>query len=195
MHFEAHLTIANIPDFELGALAHKHAMKYLHILLPSGVAPSQPMLTWRFSADSVVHAEIELGRRAQKLGLATGDIVRLKLESERQELAITNSETTEPLVYLEQHIKACVPPSTYPAMLALAAEHEAHLSRNSRSTSSAEVRYFTQRFAAGECSRAASALTILLNALAATEIAVLRTEREYVHIDTRLALDNGWATP
>jgi hypothetical protein len=194
MQFEAHLTIANVHPTALHALAHAHSMKYLHIVLPQGLATSQPMLTWCFSAHTVADAEIAVEQRVQRLRLDAGDLVRFKLESELCGPDVERTAFAESVVYLEQHVKVRVDSGSQGSLTEIAVQHRAHLSRNARSESGAEVRFLTQRFATEERDVASASLSRLLTTLGTAHIAILRTEREKVHIDTRLALDNGWAT-
>jgi len=80
--FETHLTIevdqSKFPD--VTAFALSHALKFIHIVLPRGRRPSQPMLTRR--GTGTMASELDAAARLSDQLVSCGfDVCRVKLEA------------------------------------------------------------------------------------------------------------------
>jgi hypothetical protein len=194
---ETHLTVAP-GDRAEGALATWAAgrgLGLLHIVLPRGRVPSQPMLTWRGTGglSRAREAAAELARALAEDGFV---VTRIKIEAalENEDIPRSDAEAAHhPERYFEHHVKLRLGPGVdLDRLAALAAGHGAHLSRNALRThdDGHDERFLTQRCPRVGRARAHERLAALLQALAGHQI--LEVEEEFVVHDSNLALDDGW---
>ena len=195
---ETHLTIAAGPaavDFDvLERFAHEHALRCLHIVLPRGAHPSQPMLTRRVQA-TLPRALADAARLAAALAAAGLRVCRTKIEAPPDAAGVPAHDDGGGGRYFESHVKLRLPLGADLATpTAIAAAHGAHLSRNARSTGTdgVETRFVTQRVAGAGSLRASAAARTLAAALDAAGLAVAGVETEYVVHDSNLSIDAGW---
>ncbi|MFJ1933224.1 hypothetical protein ACIOGZ_11250 [Kitasatospora sp. NPDC088160] len=205
--FEVHLTVEPGAAEALAGWADGHGLKFTHILLARGAAPSQPMLTLRAngSLDEVAAATSRTTGRLVRAGFT---VLRTKIEATPWAEGVPVSD--EDAVphgarrYFEHHVKLLLPgplPTaglTYPARLAdlaeLAVRHGAHLSHNPRRIRDDGRRewFVTQRCRLVGLSTAGRRLEALLRGLAAGGREMVSVEREFVAVDSAEALDEGW---
>lgn len=196
---ETHLTIAAGPttpvDFDaLDAFARRHAMKCLHIVLPRGAHPSQPMLTWR--AHGTLRAA--LARAAEAAGALREigfDVCRTKIEASPRNAGVPPHDDGGAGRYFESHVKLRLPATADLAPLAaIATRHQSHLSQNARRVHGDGVaeRFVTQRVAGAGSVRAVDEARTLADTLAAHGYTIVDVDTEYVVYDSNLAVDAGW---
>lgn len=197
--FETHITLA--PDERQEPLqqwAGEHRMKYVHIVLDRGLSPSQPMLTCHGKgtfASQLKRAQ-ELAAELQNAGFK---VTRLKLEAAPDNNGVPQTEAeahlSSPSQYFEHHVKLLLPSELdLIALIALAENHGAHLSRNAFRIrkDGLEERFVTQRCYRVGRNAAARQLESLVNRLKSDTYQILEAEEEYVVHDDNLALDAGW---
>lgn len=195
--FETHLTVVA----EAGAFAALRALavdlggRFLHIELPRGQMPSQPMLSWRDRGD-LTQLLAAADRRSTPLQAAGFAVARRKIEAAPDNAGIPlHGDAVLPGQYFESHLKiALAAGADVAALTALAQRHAAHLSRNafSRAADGQEHRFVTQRLPGAGLRQARERLAQLAAALTALGHAPLRSELEFVVHDSNLALDAGW---
>ncbi len=196
--FEVHLTVEPGAAEALAGWADGHGLKFTHILLARGAAPSQPMLTLRAngSLDEVTAATSRTTGRLVRAGFT---VLRTKIEATpwaegvpvSDEDAVPHGERR----YFEHHVKLLLPDPLPTADLAeLAVRHGAHLSHNPRRIRDDGRRewFVTQRCRLVGLSTAGHRLDALLLSLAADGREVVSVEREFVAVDSAEALDEGW---
>lgn len=194
--FETHLTVAAAAsDFAaLQTLAAGLGARFLHIVLPRGQTPSQPMLSWRDRGELSVVRELA-ARRGARLQQAGHHVTRCKIEAAPDNAGIPQDEFPGPDQYFESHLKiALAGGDDIAAVTALAQRHAAHLSRNAlrRDEGGCEQRFVTQRLPGAGLRRARAGMDALAAALTALGHAPLRSELEFVVYDSNQALDAGW---
>ncbi|MFI2608255.1 hypothetical protein [Kitasatospora sp. NPDC018619] len=204
--FEVHLTVEPGAAEALAAWARGHGVKFTHILLARGAAPSQPMLTLR--ADGTLEeVAAAAARTADRLAAAGFTVRRAKIEAAPWARGVPESDEDAlahgPGRYFEHHVKLLLPRpapgadaggARLAALTALAVRHGAHLSRNPRRVrADGRCEWFvTQRCRWVGRDTAGRRLDALLRALAADGREVASVEREFVVLDSREALDAGW---
>lgn len=195
--FETHLTVAAQPGDDFAALqafATAQALKFLHIALPRGRAPSQPMLSWRGRGG--LDQQLQQARQVERqLGGAGFRVVRRKIEAAPQNAGVPQlDQALPPDCYFEAHVKLRLSPdSDLAALIALAQRHEAHVSRNALREygDRSHERFVTQRCTGAGLRNARRALAALERELAAS-FELLRSELEFVVHDSNPGLDAGW---
>lgn len=195
--FEIHLTVAASPggDFSLlESFAAAYALKFLHIVLSRGRAPSQPMLSWRCRGR--LSEPLQQAQNFERQLAAAGfHVVRRKIEAAPQNGGVPlHDEELPPDCYFEAHVKLRLSPqSDLAALTVLAQRHQAHVSRNAlrEHTDRSHERFITQRCAGAGLLNAQRALAALEQELA-SRFERLRSELEYVVHDSDPALDAGW---
>lgn len=196
--FELHLTVAlDTPETwaVLRQRARLQGLKCVHIVLPDGSWPSQPMLTAHHVG--TLTSELARGRQlCDELSAAGLQPIRLKLEvSADHPEAMLQAHASESSRYFEQHVKVLLSAEADRSSLTdLARRNAAHWSRNAlkQRTDGCMERFLTQRVEEGGHTRATQRLKSLLHDLQSSNISWLRVEREYVVFDSRLELDAGW---
>ncbi|MFF2617149.1 hypothetical protein [Kitasatospora sp. NPDC058046] len=202
--FEVHLTVEPGAAEALAAWARGHHVKFTHILLARGAAPSQPMLTLRADGTLAEVAAVT-SRTADGLARAGFTVLRAKIEAAPWAHGVPASD--EDAVphgagrYFEHHVKLLLPgpvPEADHARLAtlteLAVRHGAHLSRNPRRVrADGRCEWFvTQRCRSVGLDTAGRRLEALLRDLAADGREMVSVEREFVVVDSHEDLDAGW---
>ncbi|SDT80330.1 hypothetical protein SAMN05216371_6300 [Streptomyces sp. TLI_053] len=211
--FEVHLTVGPGAAEALAAWAADHGLKFTHILLARGTAPSQPMLTLR-ARGTLEETAAATARTAERLARSGFAVLRTKIEATpwAEGVPATDADAAAhgPHRYFEHHLKLLLPPATpvgaaagnSPALAALAplaalaVRHDAHLSHNPRRTREDGHRewFVTQRCRHVGLATAGRRLDALLADLATAGHRVLSAEREFVAVDSDEALDAGWIT-
>jgi hypothetical protein len=196
--FEVHLTVEPGAAEALAAWADGHGLKFTHILLARGAAPSQPMLTLRADG-TLAEAAAETSRTAGRLARAGFTVLRAKIEATPWAQGVPASDEEAAAHgarrYFEHHVKLLLPGPDHTAGLAgLAVRHDAHLSRNPRRVrEDGRCEWFvTQRCRLVGLDTAGRRLEALLRDLAADGREVASVEREFVVLDSDEALDAGW---
>ncbi|WP_017585696.1 nucleotidyl transferase AbiEii/AbiGii toxin family protein [Nocardiopsis ganjiahuensis] len=208
--FETHLTLRADSDADVAsaaAWAAEQGLKFTHIQLDRGDAPSQPMVTYHGHGTLTGQRAIANRWRARLAG-AGFEVVR-----EKHEVAHTNADvpgTPEearalgPGYYFETHLKLLLPADAdLDGLARLVGPHRARLSRNARRTreDGRQERFVTQRCSGVDRNVAYelhSSLREVLNgqglprSFSGEENGVIDTEREFVVYDSALALDAGW---
>jgi hypothetical protein len=195
--FEMHLTVAaEATDFAaLQSLVAEQGGRLLHIVLPRGLVPSQPMLSWRDYGELASVWQLAQQRRSglQQAGFR---VTRCKIEAAPGNSGV--AQRGDQLLagqYFECHLKiALLPGADVIALAELAQRHGAHLSRNAlrRAEDGSEQRFVTQRVAHAGLEQASEAMVRLADTLTAHGYAPQRRELEFVVFDSNLALDDGW---
>lgn len=199
--FETHITVG-LNDLDEVKRLHKwsanHGLKCLHIVLDRGVTESQPMLTRHGWGDFTNELGIAVAL-CQSLKAEGFSAVRIKMEvaSGNQGVPQSTSEARNHPQdrYFEHHIKLLLESSTeMEALVKLAEQHSAHLSRNVLRTRSDNYheRFVTQRCMAVGRDQAQQQLQKLLDAIAALEYSVMEVEEEFVIYDSNLGIDQDW---
>jgi hypothetical protein len=187
--YEIHLTVsADAPDDRLRSWAESHGVKYTRIILDRGDHASQPMLSW-LSDGTPASAEQDARRTATTLRADGFPVTRLKVEAAAAEAA------TEPGLYFEHHVKLLLPTGTdLQEVREVAAQHDAHLSRNARRVrpDGVQERFVTQRCRQVEPPAARSHLSALVGALTGAGWEIAEVEEEWVLVDDNPGLDAGW---
>ncbi|MER7704045.1 hypothetical protein ABTX81_14215 [Kitasatospora sp. NPDC097605] len=198
--FEVHLTVRPGAAEALAAWAADHGLKFTHILLARGAAPSQPMLTLR-ATGPLREVAATAARTARQLDGAGFAVLRTKIEATPWAHGVPASDADAtahgPARYFEHHVKLLLPgPAPAPALADLAVRHDAHLSHNPR-----RVRedghhewFVTQRCRRVGLATAGHRLDALLADLTADGHRIASVEREFVAVDSHEALDAGWLT-
>ncbi|MFE2109932.1 hypothetical protein ACFXAF_29275 [Kitasatospora sp. NPDC059463] len=198
--FEVHLTVRPGAAEALAGWAADHALKFTHILLDRGAAPSQPMLTLRATGplDEVAGTAAGTARRLAGAGFT---VLRTKIEASPLALGVPASDADAaahgPARYFEHHVKLLIPgPAPEPGLADLAVRHGAHLSHNPRRVREDGLRewFVTQRCRRVGLTTAGHRLEALLAALAADGRRIASVEREFVAVDSDETLDAGWLT-
>ncbi|MFF3002082.1 hypothetical protein ACFVTF_04640 [Kitasatospora sp. NPDC057940] len=205
-----HLTVEPGAAEALAGWADGHGLKFTHILLARGAAPSQPMLTLRAdgSLDEVAAATSRTTGRLTQAGFT---VLRAKIEATPWAEGVPVSD--EDAVphgahrYFEHHVKLLLPgplptadladpadPARLADLAELAVRHGAHLSHNPRRIRDDGRRewFVTQRCRLVGLNTAGHRLEALLQGLAADGREVVSVEREFVAVDSDEALDEGW---
>jgi hypothetical protein len=181
---EVHLTVelgANDPAV-LAALARVHGCRFLHVLLDTGVHPSQPMLSWRQVASiaTALKRAAELALALQRQGMK---LLRLKIEGKPE----ANSDA----LYFEAHFKVELDDGKESELQPLARELGVHLSRSAFARSAGkQQRFLTAR----QCTLAGALASFerVESTLISRGWRVLSVDREAVLYDSNLELDEGW---
>ncbi|XVQ82319.1 hypothetical protein ACQP2K_26055 [Microbispora siamensis] len=193
--FDIHLTVASDDVESLGAWARENGVKFTHIVLERGTAPSQPMLTVRgegtFSAQRTAAAAHTARLRDEGF-----PVVRIKIEAApwNEDVPRTaEAAAAMPDRYFEHHAKVAVRGDLAP-LADLAIAHGAHVSRNARRRrdDGSHERFVTQRCRGAALSTADRRFEALLSDLEGHGYAVLEAEREYVVHDDNPDVDHGW---
>lgn len=196
--FEIHLTIAARTDetAECAArFAQANGIKFAHIVLPRGVSPSQPMLSWR--ARGTLEAQARSAASvADDLRAMGVDVVRTKIEAAPTNRGVPQcGPCLHPERYFECHCKFLLDArADIEAIAAIAMAHGGHLSRNARRVRAdgCQERFATLRRRDGGVDGIARDAAALRDALAPHVRETLSSEIEYVVYDSHLALDAGW---
>ena len=199
--FETHVTVHldKAADIDrLRAWAGPRDLKCTHIILARGHAASQPMVT-RHGRGGFAAEQAAANELADALRAAGFTVTRIKTEAAPWTTGVpaTDDEGRRhpPERYFEHHVKLLLgPPADMTALIQLAQEHAAHVSRNAlrRRGDGREERFVTQRcFGVGRTS-AREALDALLYALRRAEYPIIDVEEEFVVHDSNVALDAGW---
>ncbi|TQS19229.1 hypothetical protein [Microbispora sp. KK1-11] len=193
--FDIHLTVAADEVGPLGDWAREHGVKFTHIVLERGTAPSQPMLT--------VRGEGTLGAQRTAAAAHTARlrdegfrVVRVKIEAApwNEDVPQTaEAAAAMPGRYFEHHVKVAVRGDLAP-LADLAVVHGAHVSRNARRQrdDGSHERFVTQRCRGVGLATAGRRFEALLSDLEGHGYAVLEAEREYVVHDDNPGIDHGW---
>lgn len=183
-----------VVDQRLQTWAAGIGVKYTRILLDQGVSADQPMLSW-LTDGTPAEAEAVARRRAAELSRAGFPVTRLKVEAAASGPDAPATAAEAGSRYFEHHVKLLLPAGTdLDPVRAVAARHDARLSRNARRVRADGVR---ERFVTQRCYRAgradaAAALAGLLAALTGAGWEVAEVEEEFVLVDDNPALDAGW---
>lgn len=183
---EVHLTVqleGRDPEV-LAAVARAHGCRFLHVVLDSGVHPSQPMLSWRQAAtvDNALQRAAEL---EQVLTVEGMKLVRTKIE--------LMLEAAVEARYFEAHFKIELDEGALGQLQLLARELGVHVSRSAYARGSGkERRFLTARH--GTRSLALAFFERVNSELLSRGFRVLDVDREAVVYDSNLALDDGWST-
>ncbi|MFE7558620.1 hypothetical protein [Kitasatospora sp. NPDC057500] len=198
--FEVHLTVRPGAAEALAAWAADHGLKFTHILLARGAAPSQPMLTL-CAAGTLDEVAATTARTAEHLAGAGFAVLRTKIEATPWALGVPASDADAtahgPARYFEHHVKLLLPgPAPAPTLAGLAVRHGAHLSHNPRRVREDGHRewFVTQRCRRVGLATAGRRLDALLAGLRDDGHRILSVEREFVAVDSDEALDAGWLT-
>jgi hypothetical protein len=191
--FESHFTIQQSDECigRLEALALRHGLKITHVVLESGLTPSQLMLT-RHARGHVCDEAVAIAELVRVLRADGLTILRIKLEADPANVGIPEAG---PGRYFEHHVKVLVRETDDLQRLVSVAEvHGARLSRNARRQrgDGGMERFVTQRCYGVDSDTSAENLRLLSDALTAAGFIVLRSIQELVLYDTNLALDAGW---
>src|SRR5690606_19499979 len=201
--FETHLTVSPVDgdrEEDLGRWAAERGLKYTRILLERGRSADQPMLTFTASGSFAEQREAA-ARHAAELAELGWPVVRTKIEAAPWNPGVPQTDAeavaNRPDQYFEHHVKLLLDDDALERVRETARRHDAHLSRNARRRRSdgRHERFVTQRGYRIGAERAHRRLDALLAALAELGVAVLEVEREFVVLDDRLSLDEGWSTP
>jgi hypothetical protein len=199
--FESHITVRaeglSIVD-ALRDWATVMGLKFHHIVLDRGLTPSQPMVGRRgcgYLSGEMISAA-DLRRRLAAEGFT---VSRIKIEAAPWNNDVPTSDeeavNLHPGRYFEHHVKLALnPEANIPALISLAQEHAAHLSRNAlrvRADGQTE-RFVTQRCYGVGRSTARERLGVLLASLAEGGYKVLNVEEEFVVHDSDPSVDTGW---
>jgi hypothetical protein len=202
--FETHVTIradarADIDPLRIWAV--RHGLSFHHIVLDRGQTPSQPMVGRR-SYGRLTSALAAANTLASQLAADRFAVARIKIEASPENHDIPESDAEASSKhgsrYFEHHVKLALDSNTdIPALVGLAREHAAHLSRNAlrlREDGRSE-RFVTQRcYRVGRLT-ARKCLADLLNRLKVTGYAILDVEEEFVVYDSEPGIDAGWLDP
>ena len=201
--FESHLTVPAGQAAELAAFAAEHGLKFVHIELDRGASPSQPMLTvpGTGSLDRQESAAHDLGERLRAAGI---NPIRVKIEATPWSTGVPHTDQEaerEPSArYFEHHVRVRLPAGRVTELLAVtdvAERHGARLSRNARrhTPGGAQERFVNQRCHRVGLTTATGLLDALVADLRAAGHEVVAAEQEYVVLDSRISLDDGWMVP
>jgi hypothetical protein len=196
--FEIHLTCHAVSAEPLEALAARHGLKFVHIVLDRGSFTSQPMVTLTGRGPAAEQQAV-LDRWQRELHAEKIYPCRAKVEVTPWSEGVPRSDAAaldEPAErYFEHHVKLRLPSSGRP-VTELVTAYGARLSRNARRDrpDGAEERFVTQRCHQVGSETARRRLDELLRALLAARHEVLEVEQEYVVHDSNLAHDHGWLT-
>ncbi|HVV99338.1 MAG TPA: hypothetical protein VHB77_03290 [Planctomycetaceae bacterium] len=196
--FETHVTVEPRSIHELISWAEQRGLKCLQIELARGVAPLQPMLTWRGTgllSDQMDQLK-EICTALRRDGFR---VIRSKVEAStsNQDVPLADDAATsgQPARYFEHHVKLLLPGDTDAGSLTdIAVSHQAHLSANAlrQRDDGYHERFVTQRcWNVGRRSAQAS-LNALLRSLRTADFNVIDVEAEYVVYDSNQQLDSGW---
>lgn len=208
--FETHLTLRAESDAEVASAAvwaSGQGLKFTHIRLDRGDAPSQPMVTYH-GHGTLTGQRARADRWRARLAGAGFTVVR-----EKHEVSCVNADVPDtreealalgPGHYFETHLKLLLPADADLAELSRLVEpHGARLSRNARRTrdDGRQERFVTQRCSGVGRSTAFELYRTLADSLRAhglddardeEEAGIIDTELEFVVYDSALDLDAGW---
>ncbi|MEH0819641.1 MULTISPECIES: nucleotidyl transferase AbiEii/AbiGii toxin family protein [unclassified Micromonospora] len=201
--FEIHVTAQPYDAERLSALAARHGLKFVHIVLDRGAHASQPMVTLTGRG---THAEQQAAaERLQGEVEASGiHVCRTKIEVAPWAAGVPQSDeeaAAEPAArYFEHHIKLLLAGPTVARTLALTGlvePHGARLSRNARRVRADGVqeRFVTQRCYRVGLATAGQRLEALVAAVSAAGFEIAAVEQEYVVFDSGPVRDLGWLDP
>jgi hypothetical protein len=182
----------------LSVCADSRGLKFTHILLDRGLAPSQPMVTRhaRGTLASEIAAARELATALAGEGLT---VCRIKIEVAADHADAPRRDDQAAGLpsdrYFEHHVKLLLPAEADLARIAaLARPHGGHVSRNARKRrdDGRQERFVTQRCYGAGSETAGRSFGWLLEALSVNGIEILHAEREYVVYDDNAAIDAGW---
>jgi hypothetical protein len=198
--FETHITVRGDDPAAVEALrlwAGRHGLRFHHIVLDRGRTPSQPMLGrrghGRLSDERAAAHDLALRLAAD--GFA---VCRVKIEAapDNRDVPATDAEAVgDPGRYFEHHVKLALDAAgDLSALTAMAARHDARLSRNARRLrdDGRQERFVTQRCHGVGRPTAGARLRALLAALTAGGYDVVGVEEEYVVYDSDPGVDAGW---
>ncbi|WP_045742143.1 nucleotidyl transferase AbiEii/AbiGii toxin family protein [Actinoplanes rectilineatus] len=195
--FETHITVAAGQADGLELFAERYGVTFLCIELDRGDHRFQPMLTLHGSG-SLDEQEATAAQWCDWLRSAGLHPVRTKIEATPWADGVpVSDQDAEPGRYFEHHVKLRLPSVAADDLLPiadLAETHGARLSRNARRT---ETDGTHQRFVNQRChgvGRATATLRLesLLTTLRYAGHEPVSVEQEYVVVDSRLDLDEGW---
>ncbi|WP_431895115.1 HEAT repeat domain-containing protein [Nonomuraea sp. bgisy101] len=191
--FDIHLTVAAGDDaVRLARWARANGVKFTHIVLARGEAPSQPMLTLagRGTLSEQRSAAADCAARLRAEGFT---VVRVKIEAAPWNADVPQEDVVTPGRYFEHHVKVVVRDDLI-GLAELAQAHAAHVSRNARRRHGDGVheRFVTQRCRDVGLPAARRRFDALLKALESAGFAVLEAEQEFVVDDDNPGIDHGW---
>jgi hypothetical protein len=197
--FEVHITVRLDGARDLGSLqgwAAGRGLSCTHIVLEQGAVASQPMLNWRARgrlSEELAAAEA-VGRQLAADGF---EVRRIKVEAGPGNRGVpqTDADAGDEDRYFEHHVKLALAPDVeLAALIALACEHGAHVSRNVLRVrdDARHERFVTQRCGAVGRTRARVMLEALLDALRRAGYEMLDVEEEFVVFDSNAEVDAGW---
>jgi hypothetical protein len=200
--FETHVTVgcgnSDLPGLERWAVTR--GLKLTHIVLDRGRTPSQPMVTLR--GQGTLRQQQEAARAVADELLAAGyPPVRTKIEATPWTDGVPEHDAddarSDPARYFEHHVKVLLPAHSDAdgaRLTAVAVSHQAHLSRNARRTDheGRRQRFVTQRCHGVGRRTADARLDRLIDAITEGGFDIVSVEREFVVLDSNLAIDDGW---
>jgi hypothetical protein len=200
MSFETHITLKPAGKEALDAArqwAHLRSLKWTHIELSSGHAPSQPMLT--FWGDDSLDLQLRRAKAIQQeLEQLDIQVVRIKTE------CIFPGEFVPPLgctkpeesnQYFECHVKLRLKSGAdLDRLRSVVMPHQAHVSWNAIKTfkDGESERFVTLRSYHCTCETAQLSQLELAASLRQNGFNIVETESEFVLYDSNFALDTGW---
>lgn len=199
--FESHITVRVEEPSEVDALrawAADQGLKFHHIVLDRGSTPSQPMVgqRGRGGLSGELTSAADLCRRLSAQGF-TVSRVKLEVAPGNRDVPDSDSEAVDRHQgrYFEHHVKLALDPEAdIQALVDLAQEHAAHLSRNALRVrlDGRSERFVTQRCHGVGRATAQERLGALLASLAEGGYSVLSVEEEFVVHDSDPSIDAGW---
>lgn len=211
--FEAHVTVdcddGPASASRLEGWSATRGWKFTHIVLASGLMPSQPMLTLRGCGS--YEEQLRTCRWAsQALRDAGFSPVRVKIEVPAWASMVPRSDVQAQLLdgqgnpagcasqYFEHHLKVLLDPGSevcLSALTATAVAHSAHVSwnaRRARGGTDYQERFVTQRCYGVGLPVAQTRLAALTRAVEDLSIEIIEVEQEFVVYDSNMAVDDGW---
>jgi hypothetical protein len=199
--FETHLTV-DLPDgaavTRLADWARARGLKFTHIVLGRGRAPSQPMVT-RYGRGRLGEEREAARALAAELAGAGFVVSRVKVEVAPGNTGVPRTDSAASAVsagrYFEHHVKLLLKADAdLEAIAAMVRPCGGHLSRNAikARADGRQERFVTQRCHGVGRGAARRRFEKLLAALAAARLEVVDVEEEYVVYDSNLAADDGW---
>ncbi len=199
--FEGHVTVAadgSVEDFR--AACTGLGVKPVLIELPHGETPSQ-LMTAAYARGELAEAAARVAAVARGLRAAGFAVERVKLEAVAANDGVPDTDAAARAFpadcYFEFHVKLALSAGTgREATQAVCERHGARLSRNAfKAVAGREERFATLRVYHAGRGTAYCRLDALLADLAAAEVVVLNTVREYSLFDSAVELDAGWLDP
>ncbi|TWJ08004.1 nucleotidyltransferase AbiEii toxin of type IV toxin-antitoxin system [Stackebrandtia albiflava] len=198
--FDVHITLWGRGVDGVAGFAARHGLKYVDIRLERGERPRQEMVT--FTGSGTLRQVEERAREwSAKAAAENLHLDRVKIEAApwNAGVPVTEAEAADdpPERYFEHHVKLLLPDDSVSRLIALAdlvTPHHAHLSHNARRhrDDGGHERFVTQRCHRVGQETARGRLAALIETLRGTGHDILEVEEEYVVVDSKLRLDDGW---